>query len=128
MSGEKTQAPTEKRKREAALKGDVLRSRDMATAVATLVGAVWLKFAGPLLFDRLSTGARAGLNWDRGAIEQFEPGAAMLRLGASVLPPLLLLAASVLTAVLLVQLGPSHGRWLGPMRHPSCRGSIRSRG
>ena len=118
MSGEKTQAPTEKRKREAALKGDVLRSRDMATAVATLVGAVWLKFAGPVLFDRLSLGARTGLSWERGAIEQFEPGAAMLRLAASVLPPLLLLAASVLVAVLLIQLGPSHGRWVGANAAP----------
>ena len=118
MSGEKTQAPTEKRKREAALKGDVLRSRDMATAVATLVGAVWLKFAGPVLFERLSLGARTGLRWERGAIEQFEPGAAMLRLAASVLPPLRLLAASVLVAVLLIQLGPSHGRWVGANAAP----------
>ena len=118
MSGEKTQAPTEKRQREAALKGDVLRSRDMATAVAMLVGAVWLKFAGPVLFDRLSAGARAGLNWDRSAIEQFDPGSAIVRLAMSVLPPLLLLAASVLAAVLLVQLGPSHGRWVGANAAP----------
>ncbi|MFO1255758.1 MAG: EscU/YscU/HrcU family type III secretion system export apparatus switch protein [Sphingomonadaceae bacterium] len=113
MSGEKTFAPTEKRKRDAALKGDVLRSRDMATAIAVLVGAAWLKFAGPWLFERLQGGARAGLSWDRGAIEDFNPGAMILRLGLGVLPPLLLLAASVMVAVLAVQLGPSHGRWIG---------------
>ena len=62
MSGEKTFAPTEKRKRDAALKGDVLRSRDMATAIAMLVGAVWLKFAGPWLFAKLQNGTRAGLS------------------------------------------------------------------
>ena len=118
MSGEKTQAPTEKRKREAALKGDVLRSRDLATAVATLVGAVWLKFAGPLLLGRLSTGTRTGLRWDRSAIEQFDPGRAIVRLTLGVLPPLLLLAASVLVAVLLIQLGPSHGRWVGANAAP----------
>ena len=113
MSEEKTFAPTEKRKRDAALKGDVLRSRDMATAVAMLVGAAWLKFAGPWLFSSLAQGTRAGLSWDRSALEQFNPAAAMLRLGSGVLPPLLLLAASVLVAVLAIQLGPSHGRWVG---------------
>jgi flagellar biosynthetic protein FlhB len=118
MSGEKTFAPTEKRLRDAALKGDVLRSRDMATAIAMLVGAVWLKFAGPWLFDRLQSGARAGLRWDRGAIEDFNPGAMILRLGLDVLPPLLLLALSVLAAVLAVQLGPSGGRWVGASMLP----------
>jgi len=118
MSGEKTFAPTEKRKRDAALKGDVLRSRDMATAIAMLVGAVWLKFAGPWLFERLQGGARAGLSWDRGAIEDFNPGAMILRLGLEVLPPLLLLSLSVLTAVLTVQLGPADGRWVGASMLP----------
>ena len=67
MSGEKTLAPTEKRRREAATKGDVLRSREVATAVAVLVGAAWLKFAGPWLFDQLSAAVRAGLPSGAGA-------------------------------------------------------------
>ena len=113
MSGEKTFAPTEKRKRDAALKGDVLRSREMATAIGLLVGAVWLKFAGPWLFAQLQGGARAGLSWDRGAIEDFNPAAMILQLGLDIFPPLLVLAASVMAAVLAVQLGPSHGRWVG---------------
>ncbi|MBS3928876.1 MAG: flagellar type III secretion system protein FlhB [Sphingomonadales bacterium] len=118
MSEEKTFAPTEKRKRDAALKGDVLRSGDMATAIAMLVGAVWLKFAGPWLFARMQSGARAGLSWDRGAIEDFNPAAMILRLGLDVLPPLLLLALSVLIAVLAVQLGPADGRWVGASMLP----------
>jgi len=118
MSEEKTFAPTEKRKRDAALKGDVLRSGDMATAIAMLVGAVWLKFAGPWLFAKLQSGARAGLSWDRGAIEDFNPAAMILRLGLDVLPPLLLLALSVLIAVLAVQLGPADGRWVGASMLP----------
>ncbi|MFM5917892.1 MAG: flagellar biosynthesis protein FlhB [Novosphingobium sp.] len=113
MSEEKTFAPTEKRKRDAALRGDVLRSRDMATAVAMLVGAAWLKFAGPWLFAALVKGARSGLSWDRGAIEHFEPGAAVWSLAWGVLPPLIVLAGSVMLAVLAIQLGPSHGRWVG---------------
>ena len=113
MSGEKTQAPTEKRKREAARNGDVLRSRDLATGVAVLIGALWLKFAGPWLMGELLGGARAGLRWDRGAIDQFDPGQAIMRLLLGVLPPLGLLSLSVVLGVLLVQLGPSHGRWVG---------------
>ena len=113
MSGEKTLAPTEKRKRDAALKGDVLRSRDLGTAVAMLVGVAWLKFAGPWLLGALVQGTRRGLSWNRSAIEQFDPGSALMTLTLGVLPPLIVLAASVLGAVLLVQLVPSHGRWVG---------------
>ena len=78
MSGEKTLAPTEKRKRDAALKGDVLRSRDLGTAVAMLVGAAWLKFAGPWLLGALVQGTRRGLSWNHSAIDGFDPGSAML--------------------------------------------------
>ena len=113
MSGEKTFAPTEKRKSDAAKNGDVLRSRDMATEVAMLVGTAWLKFAGPWLFAALVKGARQGLSWDRSAIEAFDPGSAITALAWGVLPPLVLLAGSVMLAVLAIQLGPSHGRWVG---------------
>ena len=113
MSGEKTHAPTEKRQRDAALKGDVLRSRDLATGVAVLIGALWLKFAGPWLMAELLGGVSAGLRWDRTAIEQFDPAQAIVRLMLGALPPLGLLALSVMLGVLLVQLGPSHGRWVG---------------
>lgn len=112
MSGEKTFAPSEKRKRDAALKGDVLRSRELATAVAVLAGAAWLKFAGPGVLEALAGGARAGLTWDRDAIEHFAPGAVLIRLVWAVLPPILLLAGGIMLAVLAVQIGPSDGRWV----------------
>ena len=60
MSGEKSFAPTEKRKRDAAQKGDVLRSREVATAIAVLAGAVWLKLAGPWMLDALADVATSG--------------------------------------------------------------------
>ena len=37
--GEKTEAPTDKRKKDAVEKGDILRSRDFATALSMLAGA-----------------------------------------------------------------------------------------
>ncbi|HTM97035.1 MAG TPA: EscU/YscU/HrcU family type III secretion system export apparatus switch protein, partial [Croceibacterium sp.] len=72
-AGEKTFAPTDKRRRDAAKKGDVLRSRELATAVSMLVGAAWLKFQGPVLLSGLENVARMGLDWDRAAIEDFAP-------------------------------------------------------
>lgn len=113
MSGEKTFAPTEKRKRDAALQGDVLRSRDMANAAALLAGGVWLKYAGPWIFLKLADGARSGLRWDRSALEDFSPGTALAKLALDVAAPVMLLALSVMVAVLVVQLGPADGRWVG---------------
>ncbi len=113
MSGEKTFAPTEKRRREAARQGDVLRSRELATAIAVLVGAAWLKFAGPWLYRRLAEAVRSGLTWDRGAIENFDPAGAMLKLAWAVAPPLLTLAAGVMLAVTAAQLSSADGRWVG---------------
>jgi flagellar biosynthesis protein FlhB len=113
MSGEKTFAPTEKRRRDAALKGDVLRSRELATAVAVLAGAAWLRFAGPWMLEQLSGAARTGLSWDRGLIEDFNPGAALLAPLWAVLPPVLVLAAGVLLAVGATQLAGADGRWVG---------------
>jgi flagellar biosynthesis protein FlhB len=46
-SGEKTFAPTEKRKRDAAQNGDVLRSRELGTAVGVFTAIGWLWLAGP---------------------------------------------------------------------------------
>ncbi len=113
MSGEKTFAPTEKRRREAARKGDVLRSRELATAMAVLIGAAWLRFAGPWLYQRLTGSLRAGLSWDRGAIDAFDPGGAMLAVLWAVAPPLLTLAAGVMIAVTAAQLASADGRWVG---------------
>ena len=113
MSGEKTFAPTEKRRREAARKGDVLRSRELATAMAVLIGTAWLRFAGPWLYQRLTGSLRAGLSWNRDAIDAFDPGGAMLAVLWAVAPPLLTLAAGVMIAVTAAQLASADGRWVG---------------
>jgi len=61
-AGEKTFAPTDKRKTDAARNGDVLRSQDLDIAVAMLVGALWLKFVGPWMLDLMKTTLRGGLS------------------------------------------------------------------
>lgn len=113
MSGEKSFDPTEKRKRDAAQKGDVLRSREVATAIAVLAGAVWLKLAGPWMLDALTDAARIGLTWDRAALEDFAPSRILFALAMGVLPPLLVLAVGVMLAVIGVQMASADGRWIG---------------
>jgi len=111
-AGEKTLAPTEKRKRDAAKQGDVLRSRELATAAAMLAGAAWLKFAGPWLLKGLLGSLDAGLTFDRAAILDFAPGRLALGMGLAVFPPVLVLGLAVCAASLASQLGFGEGRWL----------------
>lgn len=113
MSGEKTFDPTPKRKQDAAQKGDVLRSRELATATAVLVGATWLKFAGPWLFDAMTTTLRAGFIWDRRSIDDFAPGQALMAAMLAVVPPVLTLAGLVLILTLAGALATGDGRWVG---------------
>jgi flagellar biosynthetic protein FlhB len=112
-AGEKTYAPTEKRRRDAAKKGDVLRSRELATAVSVLVGAGWLKFQGPVLLAGLENVARMGLDWDRAAIEDFAPARTVLPSLWEVLVPVLTLAAVVMVATVASQLAFADGRFNG---------------
>lgn len=111
-SGEKTFAPSPKRRREAAKNGDVLRSRELGTAVAVLAGAAWLKFAGPWLLGLLAQTVRQGLTWDRAMLEGFAPGSLLTGLLYLALPPILLLAAPVMFAVTASQLAFGEGRWV----------------
>lgn len=112
-AGEKSFDPTPKRKRDAAKKGDVLRPRELGTAIAVLLGAAWLKFAGPWLLGAMEGTLRAGFTWDRRAIDDFNPGSAMLSALLAVLPPVLTLALLVLVLTVGGTLAAGDGRWVG---------------
>lgn len=112
-AGEKTFAPSAKRKQDAAKKGDVLRSREMATAASVLVGAAWLKLAGPWMMEGMEQALAAGFIWDRAALDDFAPGRVLLSLLGALLPPVMVLGAAVIAASLISQLGAGDGRWVG---------------
>ena len=105
MSGEqdqdqKTEAPTPKRRREAAENGDVLQSRELGTALVILVGAAWIALAGPMLMSALQTMLTGGLSFGQADVSGFDPGQAILRLlGAVALPVLILFALTIVAAV-----------------------------
>jgi flagellar biosynthetic protein FlhB len=111
--GEKTFAPTHKRRMDAAKKGDVLRSKELATAAATGAGALALWGLGPWLADSMGQVARAGFTFDRAALDGFTPGAALGDAALATLPPVIalgLVAAGVTVASQLL-LG-SDGRFV----------------
>jgi flagellar biosynthetic protein FlhB len=105
MSGEqdqdqKTEAPTPKRRREAAESGDVLQSKELGTALVILVGAAWIALAGPMLMNSLQAMLTSGLSFDQADVTDFDPGQVILRLlGAVALPVLILFALTLVAAV-----------------------------
>ncbi|KPF52308.1 flagellar biosynthesis protein [Novosphingobium sp. AAP1] len=110
-SGEKTFAPTEKRKRDAAQNGDVLRSRELGTAAGIFAGIAWLWLAGPWLLGQLGQVTRSGFSWDRDSLDHFDPGQRLVRALIDVLPPVLVLGVGLIAVALVSQLAFSSGRW-----------------
>ena len=95
-AGEKTEAPTPKKLRDAAKKGDVLASRELAVALVMIAGLLWLAISGAALVEALLASIRASLAFDRRDIASLDIGsAASGALGPIVVP----------LAMLFVELG-----------------------
>ncbi|MXO71172.1 EscU/YscU/HrcU family type III secretion system export apparatus switch protein [Alteraurantiacibacter buctensis] len=111
-AGEKSFEPTEKKLKDAADKGNVLRSKEVATAVAMLVGALWLKLAGPWMLAVIEGTAERSLTFDRSALTDFQPGRIMTDLLYAALPPLFTLGLAVIAVTMVAQLAVGQGRWV----------------
>lgn len=103
--GEKTEAPTAKRRRDAVEQGDVLRSREFATALVVLAGCGWLTLAGPSLVAACKGLMTASLAFDHRDIEDFAPFRPLAQSGWRLAPALLSLFAVTLAAAVLSQAG-----------------------
>lgn len=95
MAGEtdpdqKTEAPTDKRRRESAARGEVLQSRDLGTFALIASGAAWLALFGGRLAAGAADALRAGLAGAGTGVDA--PWRAAWTVAAPVLPPLLALA------------------------------------
>ncbi len=112
-AGEKSFAPTEKRRRDAAGKGDVLRSRELSTAVVILFAGAWLTFAGPWLLGELAGLLRASLVFDREALVRFEVAPMLGSVLLTVMAPLASLALPIMLLAAASQLAFGEGRWVG---------------
>ncbi len=102
--GEKTFAPTQKRRQDAAKKGDVLRSKELATLAGTGAGALGLLALGSWLNESMGRIARAGFSFDRAALDGFTPSAALGDAALSALPPVMALGLIVALVTALSQL------------------------
>ncbi len=111
-SGEKQFEPTEKRKKDAAQKGDVLRSKEVATAAAIASGGFTLMFVGPWLLDGLYSVAYASFRFDYGAIGAEAPTAMIGFAMEKLLPPILVLGLVVVSITTASQLLLGDGRFV----------------
>lgn len=99
-----TEAPTAKRRRDAAEEGDVLISRELASALVMLVGIGWLALAGQWLVNAAATMLQNGLVIERSHFAVFDLSARL----TSLLTPLLLPFAVLLLASLAAAIaGPA---------------------
>ena len=97
---QKTEDPTDKKKRDAVGEGDVLQSRELAAALVIAMGAVWLFAMGPMIMDAIGTMLGEGLRFDAADLEHFDPAARALRLLAVVVLPVAALFGLTLLAAI----------------------------
>lgn len=98
--GDKTEAPTPKKLRDASQKGDVLQSRELGTALVVVGGAAWMALAGPSMVGSLETMLRDALSFSATDVRSFDPAGAALRLLAIIAIPLVILFALTLVAAI----------------------------
>ncbi|WP_159977392.1 MULTISPECIES: flagellar biosynthesis protein FlhB [unclassified Novosphingobium] len=113
QEGEKSFAPSEKRKRDAAQRGDVIRPRELATAASVAIGAAWMLLAGPWLLDLSERLLRTGFKFDRASLDDFSPADMLMDALLAGLPPIAVLGGAVIAVSLVSQLGFGDGRWVG---------------
>jgi flagellar biosynthetic protein FlhB len=70
---QQTEAPTQKRKDDAVKEGDVLASRELATALMMIAGAAWVMGLGTWFFSASKTLLKGGLTLDLSDPDHFEP-------------------------------------------------------
>tara|TARA_A100001391_G_scaffold7621_8_gene4987 strand:- start:7983 stop:9110 length:1128 start_codon:yes stop_codon:yes gene_type:complete len=110
-SGEKTFAPTARKRREAAKQGDVLRSKELATAATVLAGLAWMILAGPWVLDELRKLVITALTFDANSLERGGAGD-VLAIIPDVAVPVVILGLMVPAASLVAQLSFGEGRWV----------------
>lgn len=111
--GEKQFAPTAKRLRDAAQKGDVLRSRDLAGAATLLTGLGLLALAGPWLAGQLAELLRSALTFDRAMVDAGPAASGYSWRIAGIMVPVGLFGLTLTAISFASQLGFGDGRWVG---------------
>ena len=102
--GEKTEKPTQKKLQDAAKKGDILQSKELATALVVMAGIGWIAVTGPSVIESLSQMLIEALRFRREDITDFAPAAR----GMSLLTGIALPVGGILLATTLAAIaGPA---------------------
>lgn len=114
---QKTEQPTAKKLADSKREGDVLMSRELATALMMLAAAGWIVAAGGWFVQSAGDLVRRGLTLTAADVADFAPGEALMRNGAEILLPLaslfaLALGAAVAGPAMLGSMG-----WRGKALH-----------
>ncbi|WP_294296824.1 flagellar type III secretion system protein FlhB [uncultured Sphingomonas sp.] len=103
--GEKTEAPTPKRRQKALDEGQMLRSKEFASALGMLIGCAWIAMLGPGMLAALKGVMAAGFTFGRDDVEHFEPFRPLAEAGAKLMPSILVLFAVSIVGAILSQAG-----------------------
>lgn len=119
--GEKTEAPTPKKLKDSAKKGDVLQSRDLGGAMVIFVGTVAILTFGGLLYQALADMMASALMFNQRDVEFFDIGERSFSLVFGLAPEFMslfsvLLVAAIATPALLGSFG---FRWSAMKPKPS---------
>ena len=114
---QKTEQPTAKKLADSAREGDVLMSRELATALMMLAAAGWMIAAGGWFVQSASDLVRRGLTLTAADITDFAPAEALMRNGVEILLPLASLFALALGAAVAGPAMLGSAGWRGKALH-----------
>ena len=104
-AGEKTEAPTAKRRKDATDKGEILKSRELSTALVILAGVAWIMIFGGQLIAALKEVMAASFSFGRADVEDFEPWRPLAAAAWKLAFPLGALFALAVAAAVFAQAG-----------------------
>ncbi|HEY0624284.1 flagellar type III secretion system protein FlhB [Sphingomonas sp.] len=117
-AGEKTQAPTPKRKEKALEQGDLLKSRDFGAALIILLGCGWMVLMGPQLLGAIKEVMGASFTFGRADIESFQPWKPLTTAGWKLAPSLGALLAITFVGAIASQAALGALHWNGKLLAP----------
>jgi flagellar biosynthetic protein FlhB len=105
MSEDKTESPTQKRLDKARDDGDVLKSKELGTALVILAGCVWLAMFGPALVAACKAVMTASFRFDRTDVEDFQPWRPLIEAGWKLAMPVGSVLVFAVVAGIVTQAG-----------------------
>ncbi len=102
--GEKTERPTAKKLADARKDGDILQSRELATALVVMAGAGWLAVMGPTIVHAMEDMLASGLTFGRDDLADFDPAQRGVSLASGIAAPI---AGIMLATIVAAIAGPA---------------------